>query len=256
MKKNHVTLIVTATIAFTLAVFALTVWALVSKNDKKSDMKGNSSKPDVPSVSDPRDLILENDSELLDLKQLSREQLIDLLGERDEDGYRQLNSDFSKWDNMDYFAAANYCDIYKTETRTVIFEFADLRRSCTVEEQVDGDLQIRTIYNTRQFRCDIDPELSLSEEGNTALTGVLDELRSFRRGQSGVENIEALLGKATLQRGNILYYLDGWVVAWVNADGELIHLSSLEREPDRQMEKHSAITNCKTGELYWELPIF
>ena len=175
MKKNHVTLIVTATIAFTLAVFALTVWASVSKNDKKSDMKGNSSKPDVPSVSDPRDLILENDSELLDLKQLSREQLIDLLGERDEDGYRQLNSDFSKWDNMDYFAAANYCDIYKTETRTVIFEFADLRRSCTVEEQVDGDLQIRTIYNTRQFRCDIDPELSLSEEGNTALTGVLPD---------------------------------------------------------------------------------
>ena len=36
MKKNHVTLIVTATIAFTLAVFALTVWALVSKNDKKN----------------------------------------------------------------------------------------------------------------------------------------------------------------------------------------------------------------------------
>ena len=50
MNKNHVTLIVTATIAFTLAVFALTVWALVSKNDKKSDMKGNSSKPDVPAV--------------------------------------------------------------------------------------------------------------------------------------------------------------------------------------------------------------
>jgi hypothetical protein len=250
--KNRVIIIVTAAVAFALAISAITVFAVAVKNNNKN----NSSKQEDLSVSERRNIMLENDSELLDLKLLSREQLIELLGERDEDGYRQLDSDLSERENQDYFTTANYRDVYKTETRTVIFEFSDLRRSCTIEEQADGEQQLRTIYNTRQFRDDIDPELTLSEAGNTALARVQDELRSFQRGQLAVKDIEALLGSSTLRKDNVLYYLDGWVAAWVNSDDEIVHLSYLMRESDSQNETFAATLNHKTGELYWEIPIF